>query len=775
MLQFFNKYKHFLLKLIPTLKISQKIITFIIAIFLSSPVFGQSNEGNEFWFGFMHHRDGNNSKVAMITSKYNTSGIIRVPLQSWSQSFTVSANEVIIVDLPTYTEIKESEIVFDWGVQVTSMLPVSVYIHQYHAARSEASVVLPTSSLSNEYYIMTYTGLNQNGIIYPSEFLIVGTEDDTNISITVSDETKGGKSTGNTFNIHLDAGQVYQVQAKDGTDDLTGSYVVSNKKIAVFGGNQWTEVPTYCNARDNLLEQMYPVNTWGKQFVTIPNSEVTYDIFRIIASEDNTSVQIMGSSNQTHILNAGEFLEYPETDASFITADKPVLVAQFLVGSQCSGYSLGDPSMVLLNSVEQTRDTVTLYNSSFENIQENFINIIAATPDFPFLTLDGQAIPASANFGTVGPNDEFSYAQIRVSTGAHTIISEACGVIATAYGYGVVESYAYSGGASFKSINANPIPEGGCLNDTIYFDTNLSPARYSFSWNLGDGNTSTEAAFSHFYPDLGYYPVELIIYDECLETYDTLNRDLLISLRQAVEASGDTTVCEGTAFSLSATDIASARFEWTGPNNYFSDEQFPSIWNAAPEMSGEYAVIGIVSGCATYPSYTHVNVIPKPSPNLGNDTIFCSENIFVTLDAGNYFNFLWQDHSTDQKYSVQEEGIYWVEVKDEFGCLGSDTISLKEVCPTRIYVPNTFTPNFDGTNDYFGVYGFYIISMKLTVFDRWGSVLFESTNQDELWDGTVNGEPANNGVYVWQLQIEGYEEDGTTFSKVESGTVTLLR
>ena len=55
------------------------------------------------------------------------------------------------------------------------------------------------------------------------------------------------------------------------------------KKIAVFGGNSWTQVPTSCGTRDNLLEQMYPVSTWGKQILTVPSDQVTYDVFRILA------------------------------------------------------------------------------------------------------------------------------------------------------------------------------------------------------------------------------------------------------------------------------------------------------------------------------------------------------------------------------------------------------------------------------------------------------------------------------------------------------------
>ncbi len=751
-------------------------LAFVFAILFTLQLSAQSNEGKSFWFGFMEHRDiGTNTKVAMITSKYNTSGIVNIPFQNWSQPFTVSANNVTIITLPAFTEVLGSETIDDVGVQVSSNQPVSVYIHQYHDYRSEATVVLPNSSLDKEYYIMTYTGLTQQGQIYPSEFLIVGTENETTISITVSDETYAGKVAGTNFSIQLNAGETYQVQARYGSGDLTGSHILADKKISVFGGNRWTEVPSGCNARDNLLEQMYPVNTWGKKFVTIPNDKVSYDIYRILAAEDNTNIEVTGATTESYSLNAGQFVEYSKSEATFIIATKPIQVAQFLVGSECNGHSLGDPSMVLLNSVEQTRDTVTLYNSSFENISENFINIVAATTDFPFITFDGQAIPPNATIGAVGQNNEFTFARVQVGSGAHTIISEACGVIATAYGYGTVESYAYSGGASFKSINNNPIPEGGCLNDTIYFDTKLSPARYSFFWDLGDGSTSTKAVFSHFYPNLGTYPVELIIFDECLETSDTLTRDLLISLRQAVEATGDTLICEGESFSLSATDITSARFEWIGPNGYFSESQFPVVFNAKPQMSGEYAVIGIVSGCATFPSYANVEIIPTPTPNLGNDTIFCSENIGVTLEPGNYSNYLWQDNSVNSTFSVQEEGTFWVEVVDEYGCIGSDTVNLKEICPTKIYVPNAFSPNFDGTNDYFGIYGFYIIKMNLTVFDRWGGLVFETSNPDDQWDGSFKGEPVSVGVYTWQLEVEGYEEDGTIFFEIQSGSVTLIR
>ncbi len=428
----------------------------------------------------------------------------------------------------------------------------------------------------------------------------------------------------------------------------------------------------------------------------------------------------------------------------------------------------------LLNSVEQTRDTLTVYNSNLENIFETYINVIMATDDAPFVTLDGVVITDNYITQTIGDDDEFTYASIRVSTGAHTIISEGCGVIATAYGYGDVESYAYSAGASFKPINANPIPDGGCLNDTIFFDTGLSAARYSFFWDLGDGNFSTEGEFAHFYPELGTYPVSLVITDNCLNTTDTLYKDLKITLRQAVETGEDVLICEGATIQLSATDIEEATYQWTGPNGYFSEEQFPMISNAIPEMSGQYSVIGTVSGCSTYPAFTEAVVIPTPVPDLGPDTIFCNNQVQFILDPGNFVNYLWQDGSNNHSYAVFEQGLYTVEVADQYSCTGRDTVLLRNICPTNIYVPNAFSPNDDGINDTFGVFGTDIQAMKLSIFDRWGNLLFTTEDQEEQWDGKFHETPMNTGTYVWQLEFTGVRKDGSIYDQVMSGAVYLI-
>jgi len=737
----------------------------------------QSNEGQEFWLGFMQHRNvNNNSKVVMITSKTNTSGTVRVPLKGWSQDFTVAANQVSLVFLPAYTETLGSEIVTENGVQITTQEPVSVYSHQYHSYRSEATVVLPTASLGNEYYAMTYQGQWNQGLPYPPEFLIVAVEDGTEVTITPAARTERGNLA--PFTITLEAGETYQVRTADPLEDLTGSHVVGNKDFAFFGGSTWAEVPSGCAHKDNLLEQMHPIPTWGRQFVTVPHKFLNRDIFRILAAEDNTVVEVQDDNPMTYTLNAGEFIEYEQSEASYITSNRPIQVAQFIIGSTCNGHQWGDPSMTLLNSIQQTRDTVTLHNSAFQDIEETFINIIVQRDDVNSVTFDGQPLAQlGEQIQTVGTNAEFAYVQLEVNPGSHTIISEGCGVIATAYGYGYIESYAYSGGASFVDINANPIPEGGCLNDTIFFDTGLSPKRFSFDWDLGDGTTSTAAKFQHQYAELGDYPVRLIVRDDCLGMEDTLRRDLRITLRQAVEVNPDVLVCQGEEVPLTATDLPGAEYEWLGPNGYRNFEQFPILENTLPAMSGTYAVTGTISGCATFPATTEVKIVPTPAPQLGPDTIICpvDTDFSFTLYPGDFEQYWWQNGARTPTFAVTQEGEYRVEVADEFGCLATDTVQLQELCATQLYVPNAFSPNDDGENDEFRAYGRSIIAFRLTIFNRWGAPVFETDDPEQAWDGQWRGEPASEGVYVWQIQLEGYREDGSVYSEVRSGDVTLLR
>lgn len=88
----------------------------------------------------------------------------------------------------------------------------------------------------------------------------------------------------------------------------------------------------------------------------------------------------------------------------------------------------------------------------------------------------------------------------------------------------------------------------------------------------------------------------------------------------------------------------------------------------------------------------------------------------------------------------------------------------------NLYYPTAFTPNSDNLNDGFVVQGQYIVKIRMSIFDRWGVLLY-SSEKNEPWDGTSNGKPMPASTYIWKVDIT--DKAGRTFS--EEGTVALFR
>ncbi|RMG92672.1 MAG: gliding motility-associated C-terminal domain-containing protein, partial [Chloroflexi bacterium] len=172
-------------------------------------------------------------------------------------------------------------------------------------------------------------------------------------------------------------------------------------------------------------------------------------------------------------------------------------------------------------------------------------------------------------------------------------------------------------------------------------------------------------------------------------------------------------------------------------------------------QSGQYLdTLQSVMGCDSV-ILTRLTV-SQPVVDLGNDTFICEGNT-ILLDAGNHSGYQWQDNSTGQVYTVTEEGVYSVTVTDTAGCTATDSIILIHRCPYRLFIPNAFSPNDDGINDVFKIYGKDLLKARLSIYNRWGEKCFETDDISEGWDGRINGKIAEPGVYVWQLYFEGYD------------------
>jgi len=164
----------------------------------------------------------------------------------------------------------------------------------------------------------------------------------------------------------------------------------------------------------------------------------------------------------------------------------------------------------------------------------------------------------------------------------------------------------------------------------------------------------------------------------------------------------------------------------------------------------------------------------------------CPKNViaFTNNSIGNIVSYYWDfgdgTSSTDQNPSkhlfpdTREATSYSVQliVQDQMGCqdTASEKISKLQTC--NVSVPNAFTPNGDGKNDYlYPLNAYNTTNLEFQVFNRYGQLVFETRDWTKKWDGRVNGQPAETGGYVWLLSYT----DGSGKKISQRGTTILIR
>ena len=135
--------------------------------------------------------------------------------------------------------------------------------------------------------------------------------------------------------------------------------------------------------------------------------------------------------------------------------------------------------------------------------------------------------------------------------------------------------------------------------------------------------------------------------------------------------------------------------------------------------------------------------------------------------------WIWQDGNEGQFYETGVKGMYTVKVWKD-GCTASDSLSL-EKASAQVMLPNAFTPNGDGLNDEFKPVSNELISdYRMIVFNRWGNLIFESSEPEQGWNGSCPSGDCQPGVYNWKITYT-VQEDTEYISKSKKGTVLLLK
>ncbi|PWH82197.1 T9SS type B sorting domain-containing protein [Brumimicrobium oceani] len=254
--------------------------------------------------------------------------------------------------------------------------------------------------------------------------------------------------------------------------------------------------------------------------------------------------------------------------------------------------------------------------------------------------------------------------------------------------------------------------------------------------------------------------------------------DLTIVSPPNVTATSNSPICQGGILSLNATTINSASYVWTGPNNFTSQSQNPTINNTSTANSGTYEVITSLGNNCNDTSQVNVNINPTPvlSATIIQDSCetYTGQIVLNPSSPNPPFTYSWNNGSTDSFISELSEGTYDVTVSDAVSCSVTKSFEIynnTDGCECFIYVANAFSPNSDGNNDFIPVRGFCITNVSFKIFNHWGNLVFETNMLNDGWDGYYKGNLQNSGVYAYIL--EATFENGKTI--VESGDINLIR
>lgn len=233
-----------------------------------------------------------------------------------------------------------------------------------------------------------------------------------------------------------------------------------------------------------------------------------------------------------------------------------------------------------------------------------------------------------------------------------------------------------------------------------------------------------------------------------------------------VNLGNDTAICQGEMIALDAGNAGSV-FIWSSGET----DQVISAGN-----NQLYWVIADNGGCSDSDSL-NLTVLPNPPVSLGPDSVFCANgNEFLELDAGPGMAYSWlPGGDTTQTVTVNTELTYTVTVTHDNGCIASGSISTVETCPVTVFIPNAFTPNDDGKNEFFLPVINYPLFYEMKIFNHWGTMIFATSNPAEGWNGIFKGSKMPSGNYFFIVKYGSLTDSQRIDKKTIKGNVILVR
>jgi hypothetical protein len=411
----------------------------------------------------------------------------------------------------------DGTVVAPLAYRVRASIPITAYqfnpLANVDVFSNDASLLLPENVAGKYYFIMT----REQTFHELRSYLTVAAvrEGITQVTVDVTAPTLVGVNEktgepiphlepGETVTFQLEQFDVLNIETDAIGADMTGSVVLANRDVIVFGGSEASNAPnnnhcliedgedegvcewdgeTKCDdnsdctsagfntcCADHLEQQLFPVKSWGTHYVaskSFPRNGER-DVYRIMAAENNTLVTTLPVQVNIPVLNRGEWVDF-ESDANFeIKGTKPILVGQFLASEQAPDPNvggvpgpmdagIGDPAFLLLVPAEQFRqDYIFLAPDKYELDYATVVAPKNATVWVDCPELDVAKIPDTCpsldeDEWSWYMSGEFKTAKFAIADGVHRIYADEP-VSVYVYGYDQYVSYGYPAGLDIKDL-----------------------------------------------------------------------------------------------------------------------------------------------------------------------------------------------------------------------------------------------------------------------------------------------------------------------------------
>jgi len=493
---------------------------------------GLSNKGKEFWVGYGHHQfmepGMSNSQEMVIYLSAEEAATVTVSIYgtAWTRTYTIPANTVVATETipkigtydarlvslpPSYGGVGGEQVFNKKAIHIESSVPIVAYAHIYGSQSSGATMLMPVVTWG-----YSYISLNSEQKFADNCFswmYVIAKEDNTVVEITPSRPTRSGHAANVPFTVTLAKGDIYQlIGASLGNaqgEDLTGSTArsVGNSDgkcfpIGVFSGSSRTYIGCsgYApSSGDNIIQQVFPYQAWGKRYLTAPLSGRTAtayqtNIYKVLVKDPATIVKRNGMVLTGMTVN--NTYQFESNTADYIEADKPVMMAQFMAskGACPATNGPGDPEMIYLSPIEQAIKKVGFYRNTEEKIETNHLTLVVPNDGMNSLKIDGgttfnatYAHPNKPGYTVVVKSWDSKKAQCTVTCDS--------GFTAVTYGVGDVESYGYNAGTFINNLNAigqiknqydtsNGVSEFTCVNTPVKLSVLLTYQPGKLVWLL---------------------------------------------------------------------------------------------------------------------------------------------------------------------------------------------------------------------------------------------------------------------------------------------------